>query len=147
MTDIETEVIKSFPFNLLYNFKKDAKSSLGYKHTDEAIKKMKLRLSNKLNHPMYGKKHSKMALKAISKPGKLNPMYGKTHSIATRQKISSSRSKVALGLYDLNNNLIKTFINQIELAAELGVVKSTISKYLRSKNLFKGKYYLRKYDY
>ena len=42
LTDIETEVIKSFPFKTLYNFKREAKSLLGYKHTIEAIAKMKL---------------------------------------------------------------------------------------------------------
>jgi hypothetical protein len=43
LTDIETEVIKkkSFPFEDLYNHKKEATSSLGYKHTVEAINKMK----------------------------------------------------------------------------------------------------------
>jgi hypothetical protein len=39
LTDVETEVIKSFPFKDLYNFKKEAASSLGYKHIAEAIKK------------------------------------------------------------------------------------------------------------
>lgn len=41
LTDIETEVIKSFPFEDLYNYKSEANSSLGYKHTIEAIEKMK----------------------------------------------------------------------------------------------------------
>jgi len=49
LTDIETEVIKSFPFEDLYNYKKEAKSLLGYKHTLEAINKMKLRFKDKLN--------------------------------------------------------------------------------------------------
>ena len=78
LTDIETKVIKSFPFENLYNFKKEANSSLGYKHTIAAIKKMKLRLQNKFNHPMFGKSHTNFALSKISKPGKLNPMFGKT---------------------------------------------------------------------
>ena len=46
LTDIlrKREVIKSFPFKTLYNFnfKREAKSLLGYKHTIEAIAKMKL---------------------------------------------------------------------------------------------------------
>ena len=33
LTEIETEVIKSFPFEELYNFKKEAVSMLGYNHT------------------------------------------------------------------------------------------------------------------
>jgi group I intron endonuclease len=40
LTDVETEIIKSFSFEDLYNFKKEAKSMLGYKHTAEAIEKM-----------------------------------------------------------------------------------------------------------
>ena len=59
---------------------------LGYKHTAEAIAKMKQKLADKKNHPMYGKKHTLEALKAISKPGKLNPMYNKLHKIETRKK-------------------------------------------------------------
>lgn len=33
-----------------------------------------------LNHPMFGKTHTKEAINLISKSGKLNPMYGKTHN-------------------------------------------------------------------
>nr|YP_009631655.1 hypothetical protein [Armillaria solidipes]QCB16435.1 hypothetical protein [Armillaria solidipes] len=145
LTDIETVALRSFPFDDLYNFKKDAKSMLGYKHTEEAINKMKLRLSNKANHPMYGKKHSQNALRLISKPGKLNPMYNKKHSAISKKKISLSLSKTTIGLYDINNNLVKTFINQVVLAQELIVTKSTISKYIKSKKLFQNKYYIRKH--
>jgi len=52
---METEIIKSVPFEDLYNFKKEANTMLGYKHTADAIAKMKLRLANKSNHPMYDK--------------------------------------------------------------------------------------------
>ncbi len=51
LTDIETEVIKSFPFYNLYNYKKEANSTLGYKHTIKAIKKMKSRYKDKTKHP------------------------------------------------------------------------------------------------
>jgi group I intron endonuclease len=115
LTDIETEVIKSFPFEDLYNYKREATSSLGYKHTIEAIEKMKKRFLNKANHPMYGKKHDNFALAKISKPGILNPMYGKKHTLETKQKMSLAKSKINLGLFDTDNKLIKTFINQIEL--------------------------------
>ncbi len=33
---------------------------------------------------MYGKRHTDVTLKLISKPGILNPMFGKTHSEATK---------------------------------------------------------------
>jgi NUMOD3 motif len=52
---METENIQSFPFEELYNFKQEANSMLGYKHTAEAIEKMKARFVDKTNHPMYGK--------------------------------------------------------------------------------------------
>ena len=144
LTDVETEVINSFPFEDLFNFKKEAKSMLGYKHTAEAIAKMKQKLADKKNHPMYGKKHTLEALKAISKPGKLNPMYNKLHKIETRKKIPLNLSKTPLGLYDTNNKLIKTYINQVKLVADFGVYKTTLSRHIKSGKLFQGKYYIRK---
>lgn len=41
---------------------------LGYKHTVEAIEKMKEYYKDKKKHPMYGKNHTKEALSLISKP-------------------------------------------------------------------------------
>jgi group I intron endonuclease len=146
LTDIETAVIKSFPFENLYNFKREAISMLNYKHTAEAIEKMRKRFFNKKNHPMFGKKHTLEALKNISKPGVLNPMFNKKHSINTKNKMSISRSKIPLGLYDKKNNLIKTFINQVELANEFNVNKSTISRYIRSGKFFQDKFIIRKLD-
>jgi group I intron endonuclease len=124
LTDIETVVIKSFPSlwqEKLYKFKKEANSSLGYKHTVDAIHKMKLRLKNKSNHPMFGKTHTSFALSKKSKPGNLNPMFGKTHSIGTKLKMSLAKSKISIGLYDLNDNLIGTYINQVELSNYLNL--------------------------
>jgi|ERR1700753_1438089 len=144
LTDIETEVIKSFPFENLYNYKKEATSSLGYKHTIEAIEKMKKRFLIKDNHPMYGKKHDEFTIAKIRKPGVLNPMYGKKHTILTKEKMSLAKSKSNLGLYNIDSNLIKTFINQIELAKYLNLSKTTISRYLKSGNLLLNKYFLRK---
>ena len=76
MTEIETVFIKSFPFENLYNYKKEANSLLGYKHTIEAIENMKLIYIDKSNHPMLGKTHTSFVLSKISKPGNLNPMFG-----------------------------------------------------------------------
>jgi group I intron endonuclease len=144
LTNIETEVIRSFPFEDLYNFKKDAKSSLGYKHTADVIAKMKARFTDKINHPMYGKKHSLESLQDISKPGKLNPMFNKKHKIESKLKFSIALSKTPLGLYDIENNLIKSYKNQVELAAEFKLYRGTICRYLKSGKLFLGKYYIRK---
>jgi hypothetical protein len=60
LTDIETVFIKSFPFENNYNYTKEANSLLGYKHTIEAISKMKLRYIDKSNHPMFGKTHTSL---------------------------------------------------------------------------------------
>ena len=55
LTNLETSYIKAFDFSTLYNFKKDATSSLGYQHTEEAKAKMVEYYKDKTNHPMYGK--------------------------------------------------------------------------------------------
>ena len=47
LTEIETTLISAFPFSKLFNFKKEANSMLGYKHTKLAIEKMKSRFLNK----------------------------------------------------------------------------------------------------
>lgn len=93
---------------------------------------------------MYGKNHTPEALKLISKPGELNPMFGKNHNSETKKKISLVMSKTPLGLYDLENNLLKTFINQVELAAEFNVHKTSISRKVISGKIFNKKYYIRK---
>ena len=143
LTDIETTVISAFPFSSLFNFKKEANSMLGYKHTKQAIEKMKLRFVNKNNHPMFGKKHSEFTLSLISKPGKLNPMFGKTQTEHTKNLMSIKKSIRPLGLYDENLILIEKYSNQVELAKKFNVHKTTISRYIKSGKLFKGKFYIK----
>lgn len=143
LTDIETTVISAFPFSSLFNFKKEANSMLGYKHTKQAIEKMKSRFVNKINHPMFGKTHDKETLSLISKPGLLNPMFGKNHSEYTKNLMSIKKSIRPLGLYDVNFNIIEKYSNQIELANKFNVHKTTISRYIKSGKLFKGKFYIR----
>jgi transcriptional antiterminator len=61
-----------------------------------------------------------------------------------QKKKSTALSKTPLGLYNTDNKLVKIFINQVKLATEFGVFKSTISRYVKSGKLFKRKYYIRK---
>ncbi len=143
LTDIETTVISAFSFSQLFNFKKEASSMLGYKHTKQAIAKMKARFLNKNNHPMFGKTHNEIIKHLISKPGDLNPMFCKTHSEVTKHLMSIKKSIRPLGLYDENNNFIDKYSNQVELANKFGVHKTTISKYIKSNKLFKNKFYIR----
>lgn len=118
----------------LYNFKANATSSLGYKHTEEARLKMVEYYKNKENHPMFGKTHTKIALALISKPGELNLMFGRKHSEVTKFILSKRKNKYALGvgIYDLDNNLISKFNNNVELAKHLDIFKVTVGKYLNS---------------
>ena len=50
--------LSRFEFNYLYNFAKHATSLQGYIHSEEAKAKMRARLADKRNHPMFSKKHT-----------------------------------------------------------------------------------------
>jgi group I intron endonuclease len=142
LTDLETAYIKKYLFDNLYNFMKTATSIEGYKHTDEAKLKMLKRYETKYNHPMYDKKHRTDSLALISKSGELNPMFGKQHSDITKEKISNKLSKFidGIGIYDLNDNLISKFKNNVELAKHLNISKVTVGKYLNSGLVYKKMY-------
>jgi hypothetical protein len=45
-----------------------------------------------------------------------NPVFNRKHTIDSIKKMSISKSKNPLGLYDINNNLISKHINQVKLA-------------------------------
>lgn len=135
LTDLETDYIKKFKFDTLYNFKAIATTMLGYKHTEEARIKMIEFFKDKKNHPMFGKKHTKEVLALISKPaGELNPMFGK-HS---EERMSKHPSGV--GIYDLDDNLILKFNNNTELAKHLNISKVTVAKYLNKGLVYKETY-------
>ena len=103
------------------------------------------RYEDKSNHPMFGKTHSKESLALISKPGELNPMFGKKHTESTKNKISSKMSKYSsgVGIYNLDNNLILRFKNNVELAGHLKISRVTVGKYLKSGNVYNNKYYFK----
>jgi group I intron endonuclease len=135
LTDLDT----------LYNYTDIATSLTGYKHSDEAKSKMIERYKDKSNHPMFGKTHTKEALSLISKPGELNPMFGKKHSESTKNKISSKMSKhpSGVGIYDLDNNLISKFKNNVELAKHLKISRVTVGKYLNSGAVYNKLYHFK----
>lgn len=134
LTDLETSYISKFKFDTLYNFKTTATSSLGYKHTEEARLKMVEYYKDKSNHPMFGKTHTKEAIALISKPGELNPMFGKKHNEVTKTIMSDKKNKYPLGvgIYDLDDNLLYKFKNNVELAKHMDISKVTVGKYLNS---------------
>ena len=113
--DLETLFMSYFSFDNLYNFTGAGGSLLGYKHTKEAISKMKARLVDPNNHLLFGKFHTLETGALISKPGELNPIFGKIHTIETRLLISNTKS-TPITLYDINNTYILTFKNNTELS-------------------------------
>lgn len=72
-------------------------------------------------------------------------MYGKIHSKDTKDLMRSRKKKYinGIGLYDLNNNLIKKFDYAADLAKYLNVSKVTVSKYLNKSLVYKNKYYFK----
>ena len=48
-----------------------------------------------------------------------------------------------VGIYDLDNNLVKSFDYAPDIAIYLNVSKVTVSKYINRGLVFKGKYYLK----
>lgn len=93
------------PLDRLYNFTSTATSMYGYRHTDQAIQKMKNIFLDITNHPMFGKTPTPEAIALISKPGSLNPRFGITLSSETRAKISNKLS-TPVSLYDKDMNYI-----------------------------------------
>ena len=82
---------------------------------------------------MFGKIHTKEALALVSKPGKLNPMYGRKHSEVAKASMSEKKKNkylLGVGLFDLDDNLILKFNNNVELAKHLNISKVTVGKYL-----------------
>lgn len=114
LKEIETKIISAFPSASLFNFKKEANSMLKYKHTKQAIEKMKSRFKNKINQNKI-----------------------------TKNLMSIKKSIRLLGLYDKNYNIIEKYSNQVELANKFNVHTTTISRYIKSGKLFKGKFYIR----
>ena len=145
LTDLETSYIKKFNLDTLYNYTYTATSLTCYKHSYKDRSKMIKRYVDKNNHPMFGKKHTKEALALISKPSELNPMFGKKHTESTKNKISSKISKYpsGVGIYDLDNNLISRFKNNVELAKYLKISRVTVGKYLKSGAVYNKIYYFK----
>jgi DNA invertase Pin-like site-specific DNA recombinase len=82
---------------------------------------------------MFGKTHTEEALALISKPGELNPRFGIKHREATKAIMSEKKNKYSLGvgIYDLDDNLILKFNNNVELAAIVAVIKKKIFFFIR----------------
>jgi group I intron endonuclease len=135
LIDLETKYLSFFDFKSLYNFKSIASSMLGYKHTEEAIRKMRI-LNKGKKHPFFGKHHTKESISKISlaTKGNKNPMYGKNHSDYTKNLISNSLSRQVFvyKISEKTSELVFVFSNSVKVAYWLGVHKSTIGRYIKS---------------
>ena len=61
-------------------------------------------------------------------------MFGKNHSEETKLIMSQKKNKYPLGvgIYDLDDNLLFKFNNNVELGKYLNISKVTVGKYLNS---------------
>jgi hypothetical protein len=72
-------------------------------------------------------------------------MFGKTDSAKTKDLMKSKKVKYpnGVGIYDLDNDLVKSFDYDSDLAIYLNVSNVTVSKYINKGLVFQGKYYLK----
>lgn len=72
-------------------------------------------------------------------------MYGKSHSLETKNLIRISKKKYinGVGIYDLDNNLVKSFDYVSEIALYLSISKVTAGKYLNKGLIYKSIYYFK----
>ena len=117
-----------------YNMCIGGNVTTGYKHSNDAKKRMSIAKKNKYNgknNPMYGRK------------GILSPAYNKKLSLETKKKISNSKKGILtnyaqtlckqINQYDLNNNFIKKWDSIANIERELNISGSLISRVCRGK--------------
>lgn len=69
-------------------------------------------------------------------------MYGRSHSEEVKKIMAIKKNKYlkGVGIFDLNDNLINKFSNNVELANHLGVSKVIVGKYLNNNLIYKNIY-------
>lgn len=141
LTDLETLYIQSFLIGSLFNFKFEATSIARYKHTEEALAKIRFRMQRD-KHPIFGATRSESAKAKISAAfkGENNHRYGITLSEKTKALISASNNKGVVEVYDKNNDLVISFPNIVLTAEWAGIHKTTVGRYIKSGKLFNNKY-------
>jgi len=123
---IAAEQLAFDQFKPAYNIYLVAGSPLGYKHTEEAKKKIS-QANSGANNPWFGKHNPNEFL-----PGPANPMFGQIPA-----------NSVFVYVYDTDNNLIETFHSRTALAKWLKASRNTVIKYMASGEVFRGKYILK----
>jgi len=60
-----------------------------------------------------------------------------------RRRDKKNKYSLGVGIYDLDNNLISKFKNNVELAKHLNISKVTVGKYLNSSLVYNKTYYFK----
>jgi len=148
----------------VYNIAKIAGSNLGFKHSKESRAKISkaLKGSPLLRSLKLGTTHTEETknLMSISRSGEKNHHYGKTHTEVSKDLIRKSRigkthstetrlylsmlKGTTIYLYEINTEnkyVLKDMFNSYRNVAKyLGISQSTVSRYVKSGDIFKGKY-------
>jgi len=125
-----------------YNILKEAGSSLGYKHTEEAIsyffnRKHSAETKALLSEIAKGRIISETTKAKMSEAnkGEKNPMFGKTHTAETIAKMSKDKG-ITIYVYDNQGSLIYTFSSARKAAKFFNSYSTTILKFARNGGLF-----------
>jgi group I intron endonuclease len=138
---------------LLCNITDGGEGTLGYKFSNESKNKIsksqKLRLSNKINHPLFGKKHTKESIEKnresnkgeksflYNKRGNLHPRYGKSISDEQKNIIVNTNKKRAKLKDNHIDEIIKLYeprkVTLTEISKKYNVSVSSISKVIKKR--------------
>ena len=128
--------------------------NFGKSHSQEIRDRISATLLQSENHPSRGKpgnitfkdkthtSETKEKMR-LAKLGAKNPNFGKSLDEAGRLKLSTIRGN-AVEVYDIETKKISTYPSLVKAGEALSCSKTTISKYIESKEIFRGKYRLSK---
>jgi group I intron endonuclease len=134
-----------------YNVLKNAYSLLGYKHTDETIKKLKLKVVSDKNKALLSSVHTgkyventtreKLSI-ATAKFKKENPLT--PEAIDNIKAKTTARVGVSVFVTDVKTNITKKFTNQTDAGLYLNVTRQAIYNALNRKTLINKRFIITK---
>jgi len=143
-----------------FNILKIAGSSLGYKHTEESLEKLRIPRTEeaKLNislalrgdkNPNFGKAKTEEHKEKLSQAnkgrhkGENHPLFGKNHSDEAKIRMSIAKG-TPIYVYDIADKtlLVNEFTSAKKAGEFFNVGKDTILRYTKNGKLFKGKWIL-----
>lgn len=135
-----------------YNILTKAGSSLGFKHSEETLVKLRGRKLSDLTRALMkekavgrhiGRKHTEKTLKIMSevKKGKNNPLFGTNHSEETKVKLSKANG-IAIKVLDKETNETSYYSSMRKAAEAVGVANTTLNYHFKKNSCIclKGRY-------